>query len=156
MTVKKVAVKQYKRIVDRAAASIGKEPFMPSEGWIATTRKALGMSAAQLARRLGLTRARVSQAEQAEPLGAVTLKTMRAIAEALGCRFVYAIVPAGGRVEDAIAAQARRKAQALVAKASTHMALERQSLPEEKNRAEVERIANELVRTMPADFWDDK
>jgi len=80
MTVTKVAVKQYQRIVDRAAASIGKEPFMPSEGWIATTRKALGMSAAQLARRLGLTRARVSQAEQAEPLGAVTLKTMRAIA----------------------------------------------------------------------------
>ena len=129
---------------------------MPSEGWIATARKALGMSAAQLARRLGLTRARVSQAEQAELLGGVTLKTMRAIAEALGCRFVYAIVPAEGRVEDAIVAQARRKAQALVTKASTHMALERQSLPEDKNRAEVERIANELVRTMPGDFWDDK
>jgi len=156
MTVKSVVAKQYRTIVDRAAASIGKQPSMPSEGWIATARKALGMSAAQLARRLGVTRARVSQAEQAELSGGVTLKTMRATAEALGCRLVYAIVPAEGRVEDAIAAQARRKAQALVAKASTHMALERQSLPDEKNRAEVERIANELVRTMPANFWDDK
>jgi predicted DNA-binding mobile mystery protein A len=156
MTVKSVVAKQYQTIVDRAAASIGKQPSMPSEGWIATTRKALGMSAAQLARRLGVTRARVSQAEQAELSGGVTLKTMQAIAEAIGCRFVYAIVPAEGRVEDAIAAQARRKAQALVAKASTHMALERQSLPDEKNRVEVERIASELVRTMPADFWNDK
>jgi predicted DNA-binding mobile mystery protein A len=114
------------------------------------------MSAAQLGRRLGLTRARVSQAEQAELSGGVTLKTMRAIAEALGCRFVYAIVPAEGRVDDVIVTQARRKAEALVAKASTHMALEKQSLPDDKNRAEVERITNELVRTMPVDFWSDK
>src|SRR5262245_25757406 len=124
MIVKSVVAKQYRTIVDRAAGSIGKQPKMPSEGWIATTRKALGMSAAQLARRLGLTRARVSQAERAELSGGVTLKAMKAMADAMGCRFVYAIVPAEGSVEAAIAAQARRKAQALVTKASTHMALE--------------------------------
>lgn len=156
MSVRRVAAKQYQRIVDRAAGSIGGERSPPPEGWITTARKALGMSAAQLGRRLGLTRARVSQAEQAELSGGVTLKTMRAIAEALGCRFVYAIVPAEGRVDDVIVTQARRKAEALVAKASTHMALEKQSLPDDKNRAEVERITNELVRTMPVDFWSDK
>ncbi len=56
-------------------------------------------------------------------------------------------------VDNLISAQARRKAEALVANASDHMALELQSLPDEKNRAEVERIAADLVRTMPADFW---
>jgi len=156
MTVKETVTKQYQAIVDRAAVSIGQQSTLPSEGWMATTRKALGMSAAQLARRLGVTRARVSQAEQAETLGGVTLKTMHATAGAMGCRFVYAIVPADGRIEDVIAAQAHRKAHALVAKASAHMALERQSLPESKNRAEVERIAGELVRNRPADFWADK
>jgi predicted DNA-binding mobile mystery protein A len=155
MTVKSVATKQYQTIVNRAAASIGRHPNVPSEGWIATARKALGMSAAQLGRRLGVTRARVSQAEHAEVSGGVTLKTMQTTAEALGCRFVYAIVPAKGQVEDTIAAQARRKATALVANASTHMALEQQSLSDEKNRAEVERIASELVRNMPSDFWEN-
>lgn len=156
MSVKEAVAKQYRAIVDRATASIGQQPNLPSEGWIATTRKALGMSAAQLARRLGVTRARASKVEQAERVGGVTLRTMRAAAEAMGCRFVYAIVPVEGRVEKVIAAQARRKARALVATASAHMALERQSLPNEKNRAEVERIAGELARTMPADFWSDE
>jgi predicted DNA-binding mobile mystery protein A len=155
MSVRDLVTKQYQAMVDRTAASFGRQPSAPSEGWIATTRKALGMSAAQLARRVGVTRARISRAEHAELSGGVTLKTMQTTAEAMGCRFVYAIVPTEGRVEDAIAAQARRKAEALVAKASTHMALERQSLAADKNKKEVDRIARELVRTMPANFWAD-
>jgi len=46
---------------------------------------------------------------------------MEDFAEAMGCRFVYAIVPPEGRVESLVAAQARRKAQALVARASAHI-----------------------------------
>ncbi|WP_342237572.1 mobile mystery protein A [Inquilinus sp. OTU3971] len=156
MSVSEAATKQYQAIVNRAAALIGQQPNLPNEGWMATARKALGMSAAQLARRLGVTRARVSQAERAELSGGVTLKTMQATAEAMGCRFVYAIVPIEGQVEDIVAAQARRRAQALVGRAAVHMALERQSLPDRKNKGEVERIAGELIRTMPADFWADK
>jgi predicted DNA-binding mobile mystery protein A len=156
MSVKAAAAKQYQAIVDRAAASIGQQTSMPNEGWITTVRKALGMSVAQLARRLGVTRARVSQAEQAERAGGVTLKTMHAISAAMGCRFVYAIVPADGRIENVITAHARKKAEALVRNASTQMGLERQSLPDEKNRAEVARIADELVRTMATDFWSEK
>ena len=156
MAVREAVTKQYQAIVDNAAEAAWLQSRQPSEGWIATARKALGMSAAELARRLGVTRARVSQAEQAEPGGGVTLRTMHATAEAMGCRFVYAIVPAQGRAEDLIAAQARRKAEALVGKAAAHMALERQSLSDEKNSAEVDRIARELVRTMPADLWSDR
>jgi len=156
MTVREAVAKQYQAIVHRATASIGRQSSLPSEGWIATVRKALNMSGAQLARRLGVTRARISQAERAELAGGVTLRTMQETAEAMGCRFVYAIVPVEGDIEDVITAQARRKAEALVRKASTHMALEGQSLPEETNKAEVARIARELVRTMPTDFWTDR
>ena len=110
----------------------------------------------ELGRRLGVTRARVSQAERAEREGGITLKAMEDFAEAMGCRFVYAIVPPEGRVESLVAAQARRKAEALVARASAHMALERQALPEKKTRAEVERLARELMEDMPPDFWSEK
>jgi predicted DNA-binding mobile mystery protein A len=156
MTVKKAVAKQYQAIVERATASIGNEWSFPSEGWIATVRKALGMSGAQLARRLNVTRSRVSQAQQAELSGGMTLKTMQSTAEAMGCRFIYAIVPVEGGIRDVVAAQARKKAEALVGKASAHMGLERQSLSDEKNKAEVASIASELSRTMPADFWDDQ
>jgi predicted DNA-binding mobile mystery protein A len=155
MSVKDLVAKQYRTIVDRATASIGRLSARPKPGWLVTTRKALGMSTTQLGRRIGVTRARISQAELAESSGGVTLKYMSAIAEAMGCRFVYAIVPAKGRIEDLIAAQAHKKARALVAQASTHMALEQQSLSPEKNKKEVERVARDLVRTMPPDFWTD-
>jgi predicted DNA-binding mobile mystery protein A len=155
MSVKNTVMRQYQAIVDRTAQGFEQAPE-PSEGWIATARKALGMSAAQLARRMGVTRARISQAEQAEQTGGVTLKTLHATAEAMGCRFVYAIVPPDGHIEDVIAAQAHSKASALVEKASAHMALENQSLSDAQNRDEIERMARELARTMPADFWNDK
>lgn len=149
--MKRLAATQYRAIAGRAAPL--SQLVMPGEGWIATIRKALGMSGAELGRRLGVTRARVSQAERAEREGGITLKAMEQFAEAMGCRFVYAIVPPEGRVESLVAAQARRKAEALVARASAHMVLERQALPEKKNRAEVERLARELMEDMPPDFW---
>ena len=155
MSVKEIAAKQYQAIVDRAATRFERDTGAPPEGWIATVRKALGMSGAQLARRLGVTRARISKAERAEVQGGVTLRTMHMAAEAMGCRFVYAIVP-DGRIEDLLAAQARRKAQALVRKASDHMALESQSLSEEQNAEEVERLARDLLRNMPSGLWSDR
>lgn len=156
MRAKAVASKQYRAIVNRANAPFRRQRAgMPREGWIATVRKALGMSGTQLAKRLGVTRARISQAERAEVVGGVTLKTMRATAEAMGCRFVYAIVPET-RVEDIIAAQAHVKARAVVAKASAQMALEDQALSRTQNAEEIERVADELMRAMPSDFWKDE
>ena len=100
MSVKRAARQQYQVIVDRAAPQAA-AMRTPSEGWLRTARKALGMSGAQLARRMGVTRARIANVEHAELSGSVTLKSMQAAAEALGCRFVYAIVPSQ-TVEDMI------------------------------------------------------
>ncbi|MFZ3033290.1 MAG: mobile mystery protein A [Parvibaculum sp.] len=156
MSVKTLARKQYRAIVDRAAKPARQMP-RAGEGWLTTVRKALGMSGVDLAHRLGVTRARVSQAEKAEHTGGITLRTMDEFAKAMGCRFVYAIVPEDdGDVEGLIAIQARRRASALVAKASTHMALERQALSKSGNAAEVERLAQEMMRDMPSGFWSDK
>jgi predicted DNA-binding mobile mystery protein A len=153
MSVKAIVRQQYQRIVDGAVSHATLQP--PSEGWLRTVRKALGMSGAQLAKKMDVTRARVAQAEQAELDGGVTLKSMQAMAEAMGCRFVYAIVPPK-RIEDIIMAQARKKATALVGTASKHMALESQTLPDDKIAKEVERLTQEIAREMPPDFWSDK
>jgi predicted DNA-binding mobile mystery protein A len=152
MSVKAIVQQQYRTIVDAAAAAYAGLKI-PPEGWLRTVRNALGMSGAGLARKMGVTRARVTQAEHAELTGGVTLKSMQTMAEAMGCRFVYAIIPLSGRVEDIITAQARKKAIALVGTASTHMALEDQALPDDKIAQEVERLTREIAREMPPDFW---
>ena len=152
MSVKTVAQRQYRSIVDNAAASVAGLKT-PPEGWLRTVRSALGMSGAEVAKKMGVTRARITKAEHAELTGGVTLKSMQATAEALGCRFVYAIIPSSGRIEDIITAQARKKAIAIVGTASKHMALENQKLPDDKIAQEVERLTREIAQEMPSDFW---
>lgn len=155
MSVKTIAQQQYSSIVDKAATSlIGLKT--PPEGWLRTVRNALGMSGAEVAKRLGVTRARVTTAEHAELTGGITLKSMQAMAEAMGCRFVYAVIPPSGRIEDIITAQARKKAMSIVGTTNIHMALENQKLPDEKIVQEVERLTREIALEQPSDFWNDK
>ena len=155
MSVKTTAQQQYRSIVDSAATTVA-GLTTPPEGWLRSVRKALGMSGAELARKMGVTRARVTQAEHAELSGGVTLKSMQATAEAMGCRFVYVIIPSSGRIEDVITAQARKRAMAIVGTASKHMALENQKLPDDKIAEEVERLTREIAQEMPPDCWSDK
>lgn len=154
MSVKETARRQYGRILDRAArqcADLGK----PSDGWLALLRKALGMSGAEVAARLDLSRNAIYQAERNERAGAITLNQMQKLAEAMGGQFVYAIVPEGS-VEEVIRAQARRKAEARVRLASAHMALEDQALPTERIRDKIDELSDVLVRDPPSDFWKDQ
>ncbi|BAB49290.1 mobile mystery protein A [Mesorhizobium japonicum] len=152
MSLKQAVRQQYQAVVDLAQAG---NIQIPVEGWIRTVRKALGMSGAQLAGRMGVTRARIAQVEQAELEGGVTLKSMQATAEAMGCRFVYAFVPPE-TIEAIIVAQARKKAKAIVATAGKHMALEDQAVGGNRTEREVSRLTSELLYEMPSDFWQDK
>ncbi|EGN75392.1 mobile mystery protein A [Idiomarina sp. A28L] len=155
MSVKSTVRKQYVQIINSAAqqlASLKK----PSEGWLSVLRKALGMSGAQVAMRAGVTRSAIHQAERNEANGAITIKQMQKFAEAMGGRFVYAIVPERGEVADIIQLQARRKAEARVVRASAHMALENQSLTSKQQAQRINDLADELIREMPSDFWEVK
>lgn len=153
MSIKKIVTTQYQSLVNRAAAST-RELSVPKEGWIRTVRKALGMSGAQLARRLGVTRALVSNTERAELSGSVTIKAVQQMARAMDCQFVYAIVPAG-TVQDMISQRARDKALAIVDRASKHMALEAQTLSKEQIDFEIRRLQQEFVNALPSDLWND-
>lgn len=153
MSVKDTARKQYVQIVDRTASQLA-ALNKPSEGWLSMLRKALGMSGSQVAARAGVSRNAVYQAERNERDGAITINQMHKLAEAMGARFVYAIVPDDGNVEDVIRAQARRKAETRIMRASAHMALEKQALTNAQTAQRIEDLADELVRDMPPDFWE--
>jgi len=150
--VKKIAREQYKDLVD-SVAKILRTIQVPREGWLSTTRNALGMSAAQLAGRMNIARQNISQAEQNELSGRITLQTMKKMAEAMGCRFVYAIVPQNG-VDELLAERARIIATRLVETTNKHMALEDQVLTDKQISNEIDRIQKEVLQDRPSDFWN--
>jgi predicted DNA-binding mobile mystery protein A len=65
----------------------------PRAGWIRTIREALGMTATQLARRMGVAQPTVTKLEQSEVAGRIQLDSLRRVAAALDCELVYALVP---------------------------------------------------------------
>ena len=156
MSIQNTIIQQYQRLVDRTSLSSA-DLNLPPEGWLRTMRKALGMSGAQLARKMGVSRALISQAESNEVLGNVTMKTMQTMAEAMGCRFVYAVLPPKGKeTEDVIFAQAMKKARAIAERTDEHMALEGQNLFKATLENQIERLAHRLALEMAPGFWNDK
>lgn len=111
------------------------------------------MSGAEVAGRMGVSRNAVYQAERNERDGAITINQMRKVAEAMGGRLVYAVVPEGS-VDEVIRAQARQRAEARIRRASAHMALEQQSLPSGQTMRRIEELTDELAREMPPGFWE--
>ena len=59
----------------------------PKQGWISAVRRALGMTAKQLAERVGLSQPRIAKMELNE--NNLKISTMKKIAEGLDCDFVY-------------------------------------------------------------------
>jgi len=56
-------------------------------------RQALGVPVEEIARTLGVNRSVPLELEQSEGRGTISLNSMERVASAMGCKFVYAIVP---------------------------------------------------------------
>ena len=65
----------------------------PIGGWVNAIRTTLGMTLAQLAKRVGTNASRINRIEKDEITGSVTLKTLHSVAVAMDSELVYAIVP---------------------------------------------------------------
>lgn len=96
---------------------------LPPGGWVKTIREALGMSAAQLAARLGISRAAVYKLEDRESGRNITLQQLDKAAEALDCKLLYAVVPRRS-LEQTIRDRARQKAELQLRSANASMGLE--------------------------------
>lgn len=99
----------------------------PQRGWLRAVREALGMSIAQVAQRMGVTRVRVLEFEKAEEENRITLGSLKRVAEAMNCKLVYAIVPKSGTITELAEQQAREQASKRVLSVEHNMALENQA-----------------------------
>jgi len=60
-------------------------------------RQALRIPVPEIAAKMGVNRSVVFDLEAREPKNTITLKSMSRMAEAMGCKVVYGIVPEGGK-----------------------------------------------------------
>ncbi len=127
----------------------------PHRGWIKAVREALGMTTAQLARRIGVSQPRITELERAEIEDRITLNSLRRAAEAMNCTLVYAIVP-NNTFENIILERARNKASRFLTGVNHTMALEGQSLDDADKESEIEQLAHKIILKNPRIIWDDK
>ena len=127
----------------------------PPRGWIRAVRDALGMSAAQMSHRLGVSQPRVLAMEKAEERGAITLATLERAAQALGCTLVYALVP-NIPLEEMVWQRARKLAAERLAHVDHSMRLEDQGVGAETLDAARERLAGELLGQNVRRLWDER
>lgn len=120
----------------------------PKQGWISAVRQALGMTAKQLAERVGLSQPRIAKMELNE--NNLKISTMKKIAEGLDCDFVYGFVPKSS-LQETINRQARKKAEAILSNVNTNMALEDQ-LADDPNI--LTDVADEMIAKNIKRIWD--
>ena len=123
----------------------------PVRGWIKAIREALGMSSAQLAKRLGVKQPTVVAVEQSELKGTIQLATLRRAAAALNCTLVYALVP-NESLDTIVHDRARKIARQHLQSVEHSMLLENQTVPAKDFEARAEALARDLS---PRALWDD-
>ena len=124
----------------------------PQGGWINGLRTALGMTQADLAHRIGISRQAVSQMEQRESDGSVTLRALEEAAQALDSQLVYAIVPVrpiGQTLEE----RALRRARQMMGSVRHTMRLEDQE-PDSDLEERTMELAKELLAA-PTRLWSE-
>jgi predicted DNA-binding mobile mystery protein A len=126
----------------------------PSRGWIRAVREALGMTTAQLAKRMDVRQPRIVELEKAEASGNITMRSLERAAEALGCRVVYALVP-HKPLTTTLEDRALQVAERQLSSVEQTMRLEAQGVDDQEQRKRtLKRLADDLLRR-PARLWDE-
>jgi predicted DNA-binding mobile mystery protein A len=127
-------------------------PARPPSGWIKSIRVALGMTAAELARRLGVGVPTVTRLELSEAEDRITLSTLRRAAAALDCELHYALVPKQSLAET-LEARANALAREQMTAISHTMALEAQSTSSQTVEAQTRALAESLLKGSRRALW---
>lgn len=124
----------------------------PPRGWVKAIREALGMSTAQLARRMRISQPSVVGIERSEADGRIQLDTLERVAEALNCRLVYALVPRES-LDETVRKRSRQIAARHLGMVEHTMTLENQSV---QDIGERERQIGELAAEIKSrELWDE-
>jgi predicted DNA-binding mobile mystery protein A len=109
----------------------------PALGWVRAIREALGMSRADLAARMGISAASVSDIERSEGDRRTKLDTLARAADAMDCDLVYAFIPRRG-LNGTVERAARAKLAPHLAAVARTMELEAQASPVDRDSIDEE------------------
>ena len=145
-----------RRQLDRRLSTLGSIEALtrPPRGWVKAIREALGMTTAQLGKRMGVSQPRAVTLEKAEAKGAITLESLERAAHALDCRLVYALVPRQS-FEAMVEARARKLANKMLAATSHTMVLEAQGVEQSEEDEQLERLVRQIIEKAGSELWEE-
>ncbi len=128
---------------------------IPEQGWIKIIREALGLSASQLGKKVGIDQSRISRLENAEKDGNLKLSSLQKIAKSLNMHFVYGFVPIDGdTLEEIVTKQARQLALKRLKRLNNTMNLEQQRLSENEQKKALDDMTQRILIEQPKELWD--
>ena len=138
------------RALDKKTSSLSDVRNIVPKGasWINTVREAIGMTALQLAKRLGVTQPRIAKMEMNEEN--LKLCTMKKVAEAMDCDFVYYFKPKT-TFQDIVQNQARKKAEEILLGVNLNMALENQDI---QTKEAIDDMTFDFINGNTKRIWD--
>lgn len=126
----------------------------PPRGWIKAVREALGMTTAQLGKRLGVSQPRAVKIENTETKGSITLDSLERAAHALDCRLVYALVPRKP-LDKLVAERAECLAKKRLKSTSHSMALEAQGVDATDEQEQLRLMIRSLLDKAGSELWEE-
>ncbi|MFN0023607.1 MAG: mobile mystery protein A [Parvularculaceae bacterium] len=126
----------------------------PPKGWIRAIRDALGLTARQLAARMGRAHSTLVRLERSEVHDAITLASLKAAAAAMECTLVYALIP-NRPLADIARHRAALIADAQLARMHHTMQLENQALRKDHLAEERERLIAEILARGGRRLWEE-
>jgi predicted DNA-binding mobile mystery protein A len=126
----------------------------PPKGWIRAIRDSLGLTARQLASRMGRTHSVLVRLETSEVADTISLGSLRAAAEAMDCTLVYAIIP-NRSLSDMARTRAAAIADAQLGRMHHTMRLEDQALTRDDLAQERNRLIETILARGGSRLWED-
>lgn len=138
------------RALDKKTSSLPDVKNIVPKGnsWINTVREAIGMTAVQLAKRLGVTQPRIAKMEINEEN--LKVCTMKKVAEAMNCDFVYYFKPKT-TFQDIVQNQAKKKAEEILLDVNLNMALENQDI---QTKEAIDDMTADFINGNTKKIWD--
>ena len=152
MTEKSVTLKRL-QLTDALAEFSSSRSSPPGGGWARAIREGLGMTQAQLATRLRISRQTLQGLERAEANRRITLDSLDRLAKAMDCRLVYALVPETGSLDEVRARKAKALADELLKSTEHSMTLEAQGVSARESKRQRELLVDELLRGSSRKLW---
>jgi predicted DNA-binding mobile mystery protein A len=124
------------------------------QGWIRSSRTAIGMTLKQLATRLGFSVPAAKNFEMREVEEAITLASLRKIANAMEMDLVYYFKPKQESLDDLLQFRAELKAKELMERSNQAMLLENQEADNKNKSREYDRLITEIRNQKLSSLWD--